>query len=35
MIDTIGTIILWGIPVLAAVFILLDNDTMQAMKKKQ
>lgn len=34
MIDTIGTIVLWGIPALAGVFILLDNGNMQSLKKK-
>ncbi len=35
MIDTIGTIVLWGIPVLAGVLIILDNNTNQASMKKK
>lgn len=35
MIDLTGTIVLWSIPVIAAAFILLDNDSMQSMKKKK
>lgn len=35
MIDTFGTIVLWGIPALAAAMVVLDNKNIQDMKKKK